>query len=154
MQTFTRFYGKVACLGAISDFSTSLRFLFYELISRFQILISVISPRAYEISPSVGPLGFESTRVKYKYMQSLPGYRPWLLTAINRVSGQGRCPGRLCHGVSGQGRHPGRLCHGVSGQGRCPGRQLGLGFVLAFRVEKQNIGSSRNRNPVGAVYSN
>ena len=57
MQTFTRFYGKVACLGTISDFSTSLRFLFYELISRFQILISVISPRAYEISPSVGPLG-------------------------------------------------------------------------------------------------
>ena len=97
---------------------------------------------------------FESTRVKYKYMQSLPGHRPWLLTAINRVSGQGRCPGRLCHGVSGQGRRPGRLCHGVSGQGRCPGRQLGLGFVLAFRVEKQNIGSSRNRNPVGAVYSN
>ena len=95
---------------------------------------------------------FESTRVKYKYMQSLPGHRPWLLTAIlNRVSGQGRCPGRLCHGVSGQGRRP-----GVSGQGRCPGRQLGLGigFVLAFRVEKQNIGSSRNRNPVGAVYSN
>ena len=31
---------------------------------------------------------------------------------------------------------------------------LGLGFVLAFRVEKQNIGSPRNRNPVGAVYSN
>ena len=30
----------------------------------------------------------------------------------------------------------------------------GLGFVLAFRVEKQNIGSPRNRNPVGAVYSN
>ena len=29
-----------------------------------------------------------------------------------------------------------------------------LGFVLAFRVEKQNIGSPRNRNPVGAVYSN
>ena len=32
-----------------------------------------------------------------------------------------------------------------------------IGFVLAFtafRVEKQNIGSSRNRNPVGAVYSN
>ena len=53
---------------------------------------------------------FESTRVKYKYMQSLPGHRPWLLTAINRVSGQGRCPGRLCHGVSGQGRRPGRLC--------------------------------------------
>ena len=23
-------------------------------------------------------------------MQSLPGHRPWLLTAINRVSGQGR----------------------------------------------------------------
>ena len=69
---------------------------------------------------------FESMRVKYKYMQSLPGHRPWLLTAINRVSGQGRCIGR----------------------------QLGLGFVLAFRVEKQNIGSSRNRNPVGAVYSN
>ena len=42
--------------------------------------------------------------------------------AINRVSGQGRCPGRLCHGVSGQGRCPGRLCHGVSGQGRRPGR--------------------------------
>ena len=58
MQTFTRFYGKVAYLGTISDFSTSLRFLFYELISRFQILISVISPRAYEISPSVGPLDF------------------------------------------------------------------------------------------------
>ena len=57
MQTFTRFYGKVDYLGAISDFSTSLRFLFYELISRFQILISVISPRVYEISPSVGPLG-------------------------------------------------------------------------------------------------
>ena len=36
----------------------------------------------------------------------------------------------------------------------CSGRQLGLRFVLAFRVEKQNIGSSRNRNPVGAVYSN
>ena len=70
--------------------------------------------------------------------QSLPGHRPWLLTAINRVSGQGRCPGRLFHGVSGQGR--------------CPGRQLG--FVLAFSIEKQNIGSSRNRNPVGAVYSN
>ena len=32
--------------------------------------------------------------------------------------------------------------------------RLGLGFVLAFRVEKQNIGSPRNRNPVGAVYSN
>ena len=31
---------------------------------------------------------------------------------------------------------------------------LGLGFVLAFRIEKQNIGSPRNRNPVGAVYSN
>ena len=56
MQKFTRFYGKVAYLGMISDFSTSLRFLFYELISGFQILISVISPRAYEISPSVGPL--------------------------------------------------------------------------------------------------
>ena len=59
--------------------------------------------------------------------------------AINRVSGQGRCPGRPCHGVSGQGRRP--------------GQRLGLGFVLAFRVEKQNIGSSRNRNPVGTVYS-
>ena len=97
---------------------------------------------------------FESTRVKYKYMQGLPGHRPWLPTAINRVGGQGRCLGGLCHGVSGQGQRPGRLCHGVSGQGRCPGRQLGLGFVLAFRVEKQNIGLSRNRNPVGAVYSN
>ena len=31
---------------------------------------------------------------------------------------------------------------------------LGLGFVLAFRVEEQNIGSPRYRNPVGAVYSN
>ena len=74
--------------------------------------------------------------------QSLPGHRPWLLTRFIAVSSQGRCPGRLCHGVSDQGR--------------CPGRQLGLGlgFVLAFRVEKQNIGSSRNRNPVGAVYSN
>ena len=71
--------------------------------------------------------------------------------AINRVSGQGRCPGRLCHGVSGQGRRPGRLCHGVSGQGWVPRPTvIGLGFVLAFRVEKQNIdiGSSRNRNPV------
>ena len=88
--------------------------------------------------------------------QSLPGHRPWPLTRFIAVSSQGRCPGRLCHGVSGQGRRPGRLCQGVSGQGRCPGRQLGLGlgFVLAFRVEKQNIGSSRNRNPVGAVYSN
>ena len=57
MQNFTRFYGKVAYLGMISDFSTSLRFLFYELISGFQIWISVISPRAYEISLSVGPLG-------------------------------------------------------------------------------------------------
>ena len=56
MQKFTRFYGKVAHLGMISDFSTSLRFLFYKLISGFQILISVISPRTYEISPSVGPL--------------------------------------------------------------------------------------------------
>ena len=34
------------------------------------------------------------------------------------------------------------------------GLELGLGFVLAFRVEKQNIGLLRNRNPVGAVYSN
>ena len=63
MQKFTRFYGKVAYLGMISDFSTSLRFLFYELISGFQILISGISPRAYEILPSVGPLGFCSTNV-------------------------------------------------------------------------------------------
>ena len=63
MQKFTRFYGKVAYLGMISDFSTSLRFLFYELISGFQILISVISPRAYEISPSVGPLGLISQNV-------------------------------------------------------------------------------------------
>ena len=74
--------------------------------------------------------------------QSLPGHRPWLLTRFIAVSSQGRCPGRLCHGVSGQGRRPGRQLG------------LGLGFVLAFRVEKQNIGSSRNRNPVGAVYSN
>ena len=29
------------------------------------------------------------------------------------VSGLGRCPGRLCHGVSGLGRCPGLLCHGV-----------------------------------------
>ena len=58
MQKFTRFYGNVAYLGMISDFSTSLRFLFYELISGFQILISVISPSAYEISPSVGPLAY------------------------------------------------------------------------------------------------
>ena len=34
------------------------------------------------------------------------------------------------------------------------GLGLGVGFVLAFRVEKQNIGSPRNRNPVCAVYSN
>ena len=68
-------------------------------------------------------------------------YRNWKCVCM--VSGQGRCPGRLCHGVSGQGRRPGRLCHGVSSQGRCPGRQLGLGlgFVLAFRVEKQNSSS-------------
>ena len=71
-----------------------------------------------------------------RWFRSVPRFS---MSPINRVSGQGRCPDRLCHGVSGQGR--------------CPGRQLGLGFVLAFRVEKQNIGSSRNRNPVGAVYS-
>ena len=34
------------------------------------------------------------------------------------------------------------------------GLGLRFGFVLAFRVEKQNIGSPRNQNPVGAVYSN
>ena len=62
MQKFTRFCGKVAYLGMISDFSTSLRFLFYELISGFQILISVISPRAYEISPSVGPLDYKDNK--------------------------------------------------------------------------------------------
>ena len=62
MQKFTRFYGNVAYLGMISDFSTSLRFLFYELISGFQILISVISPSAYEISPSVGPEGSDTTQ--------------------------------------------------------------------------------------------
>ena len=50
MQTFTKFYGKLAHLGTISDFSTSLRFLFYELISRFQILISVISLRFHRVS--------------------------------------------------------------------------------------------------------
>ena len=50
------------------------------------------------------------------------------------VSGLGRCPGRLCHGVSGLGRCPGRLCHGVSGLGRCPGLGLGLGLVLVLAV--------------------
>ena len=56
------------------------------------------------------------------------------------VSGLGRCPGRLCHGVSGLGRCPGRLCHGVSGLGRCPGLGLvlgiglGLGLVLVVAV--------------------
>ena len=70
MQKFTRFYGKVAYLGMISDFSTSLRFLFCELISGFQILISVISLRAYEISPSVGPLG--PNRLKSIMVLNLP----------------------------------------------------------------------------------
>ena len=81
--------------------------------------------------------------------QSLPGRRPWPLTPWQSLPGHRPWP-------LTRFRRPGRLCHGVSGQGRCPGRQLGLGlgFVLAFRVEKQNIGSSRNRNPVGAVYSN
>ena len=53
---------------------------------------------------------------------------------IARVSGQGRCPGRLCHGVSGQGRRPGRLCHGVSGQGRRPGRPCRHGVSGQVRV--------------------
>ena len=34
--------------------------------------------------------------------QSMPGHRPWPLTRFIAVSSQGRCPGRLCHGVSGQ----------------------------------------------------
>ena len=35
---------------------------------------------------------------------------------------------------SGQGRRPGRLCHGVSSQGRCPGQQLGLGIELRLAL--------------------
>ena len=55
MQTFTRFYGNIVYCGLISDFSTSLWFLFNE--DDFAISNSMISARAYEISPSVGPLG-------------------------------------------------------------------------------------------------
>ena len=53
MQTFTRFYGNLVDCGLISDF----RFLFNEDDFAISNLISVISARAYEISPSVGPLG-------------------------------------------------------------------------------------------------
>ena len=81
-----------------------------------------------------------------------PAWAPTL--AANTVAKPALAPTLAANTVYSQGRCPGRLYHGVSGQGRCPGRQLGLGFVLAFRVEKQNTGSSRNRNPVGAVYSN
>ena len=34
--------------------------------------------------------------------------------------------------VSGLGRCPGRLCHGVSGLGRCPGLGLGLGLGIGL----------------------
>ena len=54
MQTFTRFYGNLVDCGLISDF----RLLFNEDDFVISNLISVISARAYEISPSVGPLGF------------------------------------------------------------------------------------------------
>ena len=53
MQTFTRFYVNLVDCGLISDF----RFLFNEDDFAISNLISVISARAYEISPSVGPLG-------------------------------------------------------------------------------------------------
>ena len=53
MQTFTRFYGNLVDCGLISDF----RLLFNEDDFVISNLISVISARAYEISPSVGPLG-------------------------------------------------------------------------------------------------
>ena len=56
MQTFTRLYGNLVYCGLISDFSTSLWFLFNEDDFAISNLISVISARAYEISPSVGPL--------------------------------------------------------------------------------------------------
>ena len=52
MQTFTKFYGNLLGCGLISDF----RFLFNEDDFAISNLISVISARAYEISPSVGPL--------------------------------------------------------------------------------------------------
>ena len=83
-----------------------------------------------------------------------PGHRPWPLTPWQSLPG--RRPWPLTPWQSLPGHRPWPLTRfiAVSSQGRCPGRQLGLGFVLAFRVEKQNIGSSRNRNPVGAVYSN
>ena len=53
MQTFTRVYGNLVDCGLISDF----RFLFNKDDFAISNLISVISARAYEISPSVGPLG-------------------------------------------------------------------------------------------------
>ena len=58
IQTFTRFHGNIVYCGLISDFSTSLWFLFNEDDFAISNLISVISARAYEISPSVGPLGW------------------------------------------------------------------------------------------------
>ncbi len=36
--------------------------------------------------------------------------------------------------VSGLGRCPDRLCHGVSGLSRCPGLGLGIGLVLVLAV--------------------
>ena len=53
MQTFTRCYGNLVDCGLISDF----RLLFNEDDFALSNLISVISARAYEISPSDGPLG-------------------------------------------------------------------------------------------------
>ena len=47
MQTFTRFYGNLVYCGLISDFSTSLWFLFNEDAFAILNLISVISARAY-----------------------------------------------------------------------------------------------------------
>jgi len=44
MQTFTRFYGKFAYYGLISDFSTSSWFLFVKLILGFQVWFQWFRP--------------------------------------------------------------------------------------------------------------
>ena len=63
VQTFTRFYGNLVDCGLISDF----RFLFNEDDFAISNLISVISARAYEISPSVGPLGlYKNLNISFK----------------------------------------------------------------------------------------
>ena len=56
MQAFTRFYRNLVYCELISDFSTSLQFLFNEDDFTISNLISVISARVYEILLGVGPL--------------------------------------------------------------------------------------------------